>query len=241
MNCSTIWRSAIFGSVLLMTMSAARAESTPGAGDVPASCETAIKRAEHQYGLPTGMLGAIGRAESGRTDPVTRSTQPWPWAVQASNHGQYFGSKSEAVAWVRETLASGQPSIDIGCLQINLMHHPQAFATLDAAFDPGNNADYAARFLLKLHGETNDWGQAIAFYHSRTPALGDAYQRLVQFKTSSGSASAKPRPSPPLPENQMKASLVSAWQATMPQDLAHATPIGSRGWESLLHRRNGSP
>ena len=42
-------------------------------------------------------------------------------------------------------------SIDIGCAQVNLMHHPDAFASLEQAFDPMANADYAARFLKQLH------------------------------------------------------------------------------------------
>ena len=51
---------------------------------------------------------------------------------------------------MRAVQAQGVRSIDIGCMQVNLMHHPNAFATLDAAFDPLANALYAARFLTEL-------------------------------------------------------------------------------------------
>jgi hypothetical protein len=70
-------------------------------------------------------------------------------------------------------------SIDVGCLQVNLMYHPDAFASLEDAFDPGHNADYAAHFLNTLYADSHDWKQAIGAYHSETPALGDAYRVLV--------------------------------------------------------------
>ncbi len=53
----------------------------------------------------------------------------------------------KAVAAMR---AAGMQSIDVGCMQINLRAHPAAFASIDDAFDPAANADYAARFLRDL-------------------------------------------------------------------------------------------
>jgi hypothetical protein len=64
-------------------------------------------------------------------------------------------------------------------MQINLMHHPDAFASLEQAFDPQANAAYAARFLTTLHQQTGSWDRAIAWYHSATPELGDDYLRKV--------------------------------------------------------------
>jgi soluble lytic murein transglycosylase-like protein len=77
-------------------------------------------------------------------------------------------------------------SIDVGCLQVNLMYHPEAFASLEAAFDPRGNANYAARFLNSLYGGSKDWASAIAAYHSETPALGDAYRVLVMARWQNG-------------------------------------------------------
>ena len=224
---------ALLGCALTAVPAAAGVLAVPEPGDAAGSCEAAITRAELHHGLPAGMLRAIGVTESGRPDPATRSTRPWPWAVQASNQGRYFATKSEAVAWVRETLAKGQKSIDTGCLQINLLHHPSAFPTLDAAFDPDSNADYAARFLLKLHGETQDWPQAIAFYHSRTPVLGMAYQRRVQGSLG-GVAPAGPRQAARRAPDQTAASLVSAWQATMRINVLQPRPGPGRDWNTLL-------
>ena len=40
--------------------------------------------------------------------------------------------------------AQGARSIDVGCMQVNLLHHADAFASLEQAFDPVANARYAA-------------------------------------------------------------------------------------------------
>ena len=93
--------------------------------------------------------------------------------------GRYFASKTEAIAAVRDIQAAGGQSIDVGCMQVNLMHHPGAFATLEDAFDPARNAAYAARFLRSLFASTGDWGTAIGGYHSRTPGRGEAYRDRV--------------------------------------------------------------
>jgi soluble lytic murein transglycosylase-like protein len=77
-------------------------------------------------------------------------------------------------------------SIDVGCLQVNLMYHPDAFATLEQAFDPRTNANYAARFLNTLYAGDKDWAHAIAAYHSETPILGDAYRVLVMARWQNG-------------------------------------------------------
>src|SRR5579884_4260905 len=108
-------------------------------------CSRAIALAERGAGLPAGLLPAIGRVESGRPDPLTGGVQPWPWTINAEGVGHFFDTKADAIAAVQALQAQGIRSIDVGCMQINLMHHPDAFATLDEAFDPLANARYAAR------------------------------------------------------------------------------------------------
>jgi hypothetical protein len=73
-------------------------------------------------------------------------------------------------------------SIDVGCMQVNLFHHPLAFANLDRAFDPYENARYAGRFLNELYGQSGNWTLATAAYHSQTPALAQPYQRRVMVQ-----------------------------------------------------------
>jgi hypothetical protein len=65
-------------------------------------------------------------------------------------------------------------------MQVNLMYHPEAFASLEQAFDPVANATYAAGFLQRLFAQTGSWPAATAAYHSAVPELGQPYQRKVQ-------------------------------------------------------------
>lgn len=142
-------------------------------------CRVAVQSAEIRYRLPPGMLWAMAQVELARPDLQIRRPEPWPWTVQALGKGQYFETKSEAVAWVRNAEAKGITSIDTGCLQINLFFHPHAFRSLDEAFDPERNADYAGRFLRQLYAETGDWQRTTGLYHSRTTLVSMPYQQKV--------------------------------------------------------------
>jgi hypothetical protein len=145
----------------------------------PFVCGAAGRAAEQSAALPQNLLVSIGMVESGRPDPLTGRIAPWPWTVNADGNGQYFASKADAEAFVRLAESSGAQDVDVGCFQISLQSHPNAFATLDDAFDPAENANYAAGFLNRLKGASGSWNSAIADYHSATPDLGLPYQRRV--------------------------------------------------------------
>ena len=140
----------------------------------------AIGAAEHAQVVPPRILPAIGRVESGRPDPASKGrVRPWPWTIDVEGQGQSFATKEEAIAAVQALQERGVRSIDVGCMQVNLLQHPDAFASLDAAFDPATNATYGARFLAALFHQTKSWQMAIADYHSQTPELGIPYQQRV--------------------------------------------------------------
>jgi len=143
------------------------------------SCAQAGAAAEQAASLPTNMLVSIGMVESGRVDSLSGRVAPWPWTVNADGTGHYFDSKADAIAFTRLAESYGAQDVDVGCFQISLQNHPDAFATLDAAFDPGDNATYAAAFLTQLKPQTGSWNTAIADYHSAVPDLGLPYQRRV--------------------------------------------------------------
>ena len=150
--------------------------------------------------IPETLLPAIARVESGRLDPVLGRVRPWPWAINVEGLGVFFETKAEAIAAVQAYQAKGVRSIDVGCMQVNLMYHPLAFPTLEDAFDPPTNAGYAVRFLTSLYGMTKDWGLATAMYHSQEQTEGEDYQRRVFGKvmTPMGPVPvAKPEPSAP--------------------------------------------
>ncbi|MCS6853311.1 MAG: lytic transglycosylase domain-containing protein [Elioraea sp.] len=171
----------VLGLVLIIApdMVLARPGAPAPTASAPDLCRRAIAAAERAHGIPHALLLAIGRVESGRRDPETGRFGPWPWTIHAEGTGQYFATKEEAIAAVRALQARGVRSIDVGCMQVNLHHHPHAFSSLEEAFDPIRNADYAARFLVDLQARANSWTQAAAHYHSHTPDLAEAYKRRV--------------------------------------------------------------
>lgn len=153
--------------------------ATPPVASPAQLCEAAIVTAERAERLPERMLEAVAVVETGRPDAASGALRPWPWTINAEGQGFFFASKQQAIDAVRALQARGVRSIDVGCLQINLMFHPDAFAALDQAFDPSANARFAARFLNALHAANRDWPGAIAAYHSETPAIGAEYRQLV--------------------------------------------------------------
>ena len=118
-------------------------------------------------------------AETGRWDAVDRVNLAWPWTVTAEGKGRYFDTKAAAVAEVRALKARRIRNIDVGCMQINLFYHPDAFADLEAALDPASNVAYAASYLKNLRLSQGSWTRAAGAYHSQNPTLGSAYRARV--------------------------------------------------------------
>ena len=168
--------------------------SAAAAPDPVAACEQAASLAEQAHGVPAGLLAAIGRIETGRRDPADGRLHPWPWTVDVDGAGATLPTSEAAVAAVLRAQSQGQVNIDVGCFQVNLLAHPQAFATLQEAFDPARNADYAARFLDALHQRTGSWPVAVMAYHSATPGLGEPYRDRV-LASWTGNAGSPPRSS----------------------------------------------
>ncbi len=145
-----------------------------------AQCDAAITAAvKPPAHVPNNLVPAIARVESGRLDPVTGRLRPWPWTINVEGTGYFYDSKADVITAVEAFQARGIRSIDVGCMQVNLMYHPNAFASLDQAFDPDANAHYAIKFLSELYQQTKDWNLATAWYHSQDPERGEEYQRLV--------------------------------------------------------------
>lgn len=156
-------------------------------------CSAETARFERQYGIPTQLLDAISVVESGRYDRAKRATLAWPWTVTAEGNGKYFPTKAEAVAEVRKLKARGIKNIDVGCMQVNLHYHPDAFAGIEDAFEPASNVAYAARFLKGLFSATSHWVTAASYYHSQTPHLAAAYRdRLMKVWNASAAGTAPP-------------------------------------------------
>ncbi|MDJ0942294.1 MAG: lytic transglycosylase domain-containing protein [Kiloniellales bacterium] len=166
-------------------------------------CAENADEIEKTRGLPPFLLTAIAKVESGRWHDLSGETLPWPWTVTSERGGRYLPSKEAAIREVRRLQDEGVVSIDVGCMQVNLLHHPDAFEDLEAAFDPVRNISYAASFLSDLQRRLRSWTRAIGRYHSATPEFSGSYrfkvlrawraerQRVWQVRRTQTSASPK--------------------------------------------------
>lgn len=142
-------------------------------------CTQATKQAEASAKLPKHLLTAVSLAESGRWDERQRASFAWPWTVTNGASSMYFPTKEEAIAAVGALRKAGKTNIDVGCMQINLYHHPNAFESIEDAFDPTTNAAYASRFIAGLYKETESWAEAVGRYHSSDPTRLGPYRDKV--------------------------------------------------------------
>lgn len=142
-------------------------------------CASAIGQAERDRNIPNDLLTAIARVESGRWDSRREAVFAWPWTVTSGPDGRFFPNKDDAIKHVRDLQARGIRNIDVGCMQINLRHHPDAFSDLETAFDPEVNTAYAARFLSDLFKAHKSWGEAIRRYHSKNAKFNRPYHEKV--------------------------------------------------------------
>jgi hypothetical protein len=131
-------------------------------------CTDQTERLEKLEKIPTHLLTAISLAETGRWHKDIKEIITWPWTITANGKGQHFDSKEEALAEIEILLTKGLRNIDVGCMQINLKYHKNAFESLTLALDPKTNTEYAVTFLKKLYERKRNWMHAVGAYHSTT-------------------------------------------------------------------------
>lgn len=142
-------------------------------------CAAATAAAERATPIPAQLLHAISLVESGRQDDATQESFAWPWTIMAEGKGRYLPSKDAAIREVEALQARGVTNIDVGCMQVNLHFHGDAFQSLEEAFDPISNVAYAAQFLMMLREEYRSWTVAVKHYHSATRHLNQPYRDKV--------------------------------------------------------------
>lgn len=152
----------------------ARAKRLPGvlaaafissAGCLPAlaagnACEAEIVRAADRYGIPAGILYAVGLAETGRKGSLHS------WALNVEGRAIFARSADDAVREFEKARGTGARLIDLGCMQINHHYHAARFSGVRQMLDPHLNVDYAARFLAELKQRHGSWSMAVARYHA---------------------------------------------------------------------------
>ena len=151
-------------------------------------CARLAAEAGADAGLPDGLLPAIALVESGRGDG-NGGIAPWPWTLNQGGKGMYFDTRDEALAYLKQAVASGVTNIDVGCMQLNWKWHAAGFASPEDMIDPTQNTRYAARFMTELQNRLGSWDVAAAAYHSTDPDRGRNYLEKVIAAQSSFSAS----------------------------------------------------
>lgn len=147
----------------LRTLAAAAFTSSVIAGSALAgqnACEGEILRAAERYGVPAGILYAVGLTETGRKGSLQ------PYALNIEGRAVFAVNRDQAVREFEAARRSGKTLIDLGCMQINHHYHSAKFAGVREMLDPRLNVDYAARFLVQLRRRHGNWSMAVARYHA---------------------------------------------------------------------------
>jgi len=143
-------------------------------------CMDATQKFEKEYQIKEHLLTTISKVETGRWNEQRQQSMAWPWTINAQGKGRFFATKAEAVREVKRLQAKGVKSIDVGCMQINLAYHPNAFASIEDALDPQKNVEYGAKFLKKLYkNKKGDWIKAAMAYHSSVPFKAKRYKNKL--------------------------------------------------------------
>lgn len=166
-------------AIMLILFQPVRANAYNFTVDDTFACLNATQQIEKELQIKDHLLTTISSVESGRWHEESQQTIAWPWTINAEGKGMFFKTKDEAVKKVKELQQAGVKSIDVGCMQINLFYHKEAFKNIEEALDPKTNVAYGAEFLKKLHSQKGDWLKAVMAYHSSLPVKANRYKNKI--------------------------------------------------------------
>jgi soluble lytic murein transglycosylase-like protein len=135
-------------------------------------CERHMIEAARGYGVPVGVLYAVGMTETGRKGSLQ------PYALNIEGRAVFTKSAKAAAGEFAKARKRGRKLIDLGCMQINHHYHGREFASVAEMLDPARNVDYAARLLKQLRKREGSWTMAVARYHAG-PNNNPAQKRYV--------------------------------------------------------------
>ena len=144
-------------------------------------CIIASKKYEEIYKIPKDLLLSVALTESGKKIKDGEFIS-WPWTINIKGKGKFFKTKKDAVEFTKNYTKNGKRNIDLGCMQVNYMYHPNAFNTFEEAFDPDQNVAWAAQMLNNLYKKFGTWKEAVGYYHSYRNPIRKKYSAKV-FKT----------------------------------------------------------
>ncbi|MBE7246212.1 MAG: transglycosylase SLT domain-containing protein [Actinomycetospora chiangmaiensis] len=141
----------------LLATAAFISSAVPAAANV---CEAEMGRASARYGVPLGVLYAVGLTETGKRG----SLQPYAMNIEGT---AYFGTgPRDVMTHFAEARRRGVRLIDLGCMQINHHYHGGKFGSVEAMIEPRANVEYATQFLKELKQREGSWTMAVARYHA---------------------------------------------------------------------------
>lgn len=119
--------------------------------------------AERKFDIPSGLLVAISLVESGQDGE--------PNAFALSIHGRAVNARNtkQAAHFLRDGHGRLKQDVYVGCMQLSLDSHRTQFQPIERIVEPRENVFYAARLLVRLHGEEGSWKTALARYNGGSP------------------------------------------------------------------------
>ncbi|TIV11207.1 MAG: lytic transglycosylase domain-containing protein, partial [Mesorhizobium sp.] len=96
-----------------------------GASAATNPCEPEILRAADRYGVPAGILYAVGLTETGKKGSLQ------PNALNIEGKAVFPRSRDEALVTFENARREGKTLIDLGCMQINQHYHGDHFRSVE--------------------------------------------------------------------------------------------------------------
>ncbi len=226
-----MYRPALLFLTILAILGDRPATAGPsGSADPWTLCGRETAARERADRIPNHLLTAISLIETGRRRDRDGATTAWPWSLNAEGTGYFLPTKAAALDKIRDLRAAGRRSIDVGCMQVNLVHHADAFESLEEALDPAANVAYAARFLRRLRDRDGSWSSAAGRYHSGNPEHGLPYRDKVVAAWRALGDGGAPSPS----DSEVAAASIGTWAPLAAEPPARPATVD----QARTHRLN---
>lgn len=127
---------------------------------------------EKQNNIPSGLLMAIAKVESGYH----------PYAINIEGRAVFAKNIADATYVIEEAVSSGIRNIDIGLMQVNYRWHGEKFVDIKEMLHPRTNIEYAGKLLASLYKQHGNWHKAIRYYHSANSIHHRKYSRKITIE-----------------------------------------------------------
>ena len=166
------WKAGMSACLLCLACYSVGAVATVPSGYQAVAAERAI---------PEHIFYAVALTESGRDVESQAIRRPWPWTLNVGGKGFYFETRLEAWQALRDWLAQGRRSIDIGLMQVNWRYHHARLGDPWQALDPYHNLRVGAEILQDCYATRQDWWISVGCYHAPShPARAESRARRAR-------------------------------------------------------------